>query len=178
MKTILVPTDGSPAADKALGVALDLAQVHGADLKLFHVLLRDKEPAQLLRLPELEEAGENVVSELGRLQSVPVSAPSAAAVMAAPDAASHPTPGPMLKMIGAHILRRALSNAAERGVTAEALELSEGPTAAAIVATADAVEADTIVMGARGLRTIDALTIGSVSQEVCRSAGATCIAVH
>ena len=43
MKTILMPTDGSEPAVKALDVALDLACQHEANVRLMHVLLRDKE---------------------------------------------------------------------------------------------------------------------------------------
>ena len=40
------------------------------------------------------------------------------------------------------------------------------------------IGADAIVMGTRGLRPMDAITVGSVSQEVCRTAKCTCIMVH
>ena len=52
MKRILVAVDGSRAADKALEVALDLAALYEAEIRLLHVLLRDKEPQELLRLPD------------------------------------------------------------------------------------------------------------------------------
>ena len=58
MKKILVPTDGSEVAIKDLEVALDLARLHHATITLLHVLLRDKEPAQLLRLPDLLGVGQ------------------------------------------------------------------------------------------------------------------------
>ncbi len=75
--------------------------------------------------------------------------------------------------MGSHILKGAVARAAERGVIAEPLDLAAGPAAPAIVAAAQAIEADTIVMGTRGLRTIDVLIFGCVSQEVCRTAGCT-----
>ena len=67
MKTILVPIDGSDVSEKALEVALDLAEHHNAQVKLLHVLLRDKEPEELLRLPDLAGTGAEVAAELGRL---------------------------------------------------------------------------------------------------------------
>ncbi|MDB5243553.1 MAG: universal stress protein UspA, partial [Spirosoma sp.] len=38
MKTILVPTDFTPLAEGALGVAVDLARTYGADILLVHYL--------------------------------------------------------------------------------------------------------------------------------------------
>jgi len=38
IKTILVPTDGSDHANKAVGLATDLALKYGASLVLLHVI--------------------------------------------------------------------------------------------------------------------------------------------
>ncbi len=178
MKTILVPTDGSTAAEKALDLALDLAQKHDADLKLLHVLLRDKEPDELLRLPELSAAEGDVRSELESLEKGPKTPRTAEELMGERSAPRRPAPESLLRTIGAHVLKRADAHAAERGVSAEILELADSAAAPAIKAAADAIHADTIVMGTRGLRQIEAVTFGSVSQEVCRSVDCTCIAVH
>ena len=64
MKRILVAIDGSRAADKALEVGLDLAEQHQAEIRLLHVLLRDKEPTELLRLPDLAHAKGDLVGAL------------------------------------------------------------------------------------------------------------------
>ena len=64
------------------------------------------------------------------------------------------------------------------GIKADVLDLADGEAAPAIKAAAEAASADTIVMGTRGLRQIEAVTFGSVSQEVCRTVECTCIAVH
>ncbi|HDL17068.1 MAG TPA: hypothetical protein ENH27_04435 [Rhizobiales bacterium] len=80
--------------------------------------------------------------------------------------------------MGEHILKRAQAQAAARGVPVETLELASDRPAEAIVAAARANSADAIVMGSRGLRYIEAISYGSVSQEVCRTANCTCVAVH
>ncbi|MGI9463456.1 MAG: universal stress protein [Aestuariivirgaceae bacterium] len=177
MKTILVPTDGSVAADKALGIALDLARLHGAQIKLLHVLLHDKEPDELLRLPEIG-ANEEVVAALKATAAGPAVTRTAEEVMAAPNAPDRPAADDVLTMIGAHVLGRAVARARAGGVAVDALDVADGATAATIISAAEAEAADTIVMGMRGLRQIEALTYGSVSQEVCRTAKCTCIAVH
>ncbi len=178
MNIILVPTDGSIAAEKALDVALDLAEKHDADIKLFHVLLRDKEPEELLTLPDLAVEQESVAQELSGLVDMPKAPHSAEELMSGQPAPDHPVSENLLQSIGAHVLQRASSRAASRGVRAEALPYSDGAAAAAIVSTAKAEAIDTIVMGTRGLRQIEAVAFGSVSQEVCRSVDCTCIAVH
>jgi nucleotide-binding universal stress UspA family protein len=178
MKTILVPTDGSVAAEKALDLALDLAQKHGANLKLLHVLLRDKEPDELLRLPELSEAEGDVVSKLHACEHCPEAQRTAEELMGECNVPKRPAPESLLRQIGAHVLKRATAHAAERGVKAEILDLADGATAPAIKAAAESAKADTIVMGTRGLRQIEAGTFGSVSQQVCRTVECTCVAVH
>ena len=90
MKTILVPTDGSEAADKALDLAFDLARQHDATIKLLHVLLRDKEPEDLLRLPDVDTAGDDVLNDLQRAAASPGKTLSASQLMSS--AVTKPTP--------------------------------------------------------------------------------------
>ena len=178
MNTILVPTDGSIAAEKALDVALDLAEKHDADVKLFHVLLRDKEPEELLTLPDLAVSQESVAQELSGLVNSPKAPHSAEELMSGQHAPDHPVSEDLLQNIGAHVLQRASLRAASRGIKAEVLPCSDGAAASAIVSMTKSEAIDTIVMGTRGLRQIEAVAFGSVSQEVCRSVDCTCIAVH
>lgn len=178
LKRILVAIDGSRAADKALEVALDLAEQHQAEIRLLHVLLRDKEPAELLRLPDLDHAKSDLVGELRRLAQAPGAVRSASEIMSNPGIPDRPVPVGILRKIGTYLLNRAGSSAEARCVSVEVLKLADGPVAETITATALAVQATTIVMGSRGLRLIDALGFGSASQEVFRTAPCTCVAVH
>ncbi len=178
MKTILVPTDGSHAAEKALDLALDLAEKHGATIKLLHVLLADKEPCELLRLPDIQSAGDSIVSALKGLEDGPEVERSAAELMGQRDAPDRPAPAPLLREIGSHVLERAKGQAASRGIAADIMTLSDGAPARAIVEAAADSKADAIIMGSRGLRQIESVAFGSVSQEVCRSTACTCVAVH
>jgi nucleotide-binding universal stress UspA family protein len=57
-------------------------------------------------------------------------------------------------------------------------ELLEGPEAEAILAVAETRQADLIVMGTRGLSTIQGLLLGSVSQKVVRHAQCPVMVVH
>jgi len=98
--------------------------------------------------------------------------------MAEPNLPSHPISEPLLRRIGALVLRRGSARAEERGITTEVLDLADGATTLSIVATAEAIGADTIVIGSRGFRHIETITFGSVSDEARRTARCTCIAVH
>lgn len=177
MKTILVPTDGSQAARKALGVAFDLAEKHNADIKLLHVLLREMEPDELLRLPGLAE-NQHVTRQLSDLAQGPKTVRTAKDLMSTPNAPDRPAPEALLRMIAEHVLGQACAQARNRDVAVEVLEIADGAAAPAIKAAAEMQAVDTIVMGMRGLGQIEATTFGSVSQEVCREIKCTCVAVH
>jgi len=169
LKRILVAIDGSRAADKALEVALDLAEQHQAEIRLLHVLLRDKEPTELLRLPDLDHAKSNLAGELQRLAQAPAAARSASEIMSNPGFPDRPVPVGVLRKIGTYLLRRAASWAEARCVPVEVLKLADGPVAESITTTAVAVQATTIVMGSRGLRLIDALGLSSRRQSRART---------
>ncbi len=65
---------------------------------------------------------------------------------------------------------RSGARARRKGVQEFALELGDGDPVERILEVAKRLKADTIVMGHRGLRDIEALTLGSVSNEVSRLA--------
>ena len=178
MKTILVPFDGSKAAESALDVAVDLALQHGAGIRLLHVLLHESEADELLDLPGVSDAGAELTEALARLAETPEQAHALEEDMAHPCAPLRPAPDGELRRIGGHVLDWAKRRAAERRADVQVLDLADGAPAEAILAAADSIAADAIVMGTRGLRPIDAFTIGSVSQKVCNTAKCTCIMVH
>jgi nucleotide-binding universal stress UspA family protein len=177
MKTILVPIDGSSAASKALDVALDLAEKHGATVKLLHALLHEMEPDALLGLPDVA-ADEKLTATLHGIADGPSAERSVEQILQNPNAPERPTPDDVLNRIGTCVLAGAIGKAHERGITAQALDMTGDAPANAICAAADQHAPDAIVMGMRGLSQIEAFTFGSVSQDVCRTVKCTCIAVH
>lgn len=177
MKYILVSTDGSDAAQKALDVAVDLAKSHDAGLVLFHTLMFDKEPEQLLKLAGVFD-DEDLCRQLEALRDAPAPVHTLEEVMEHPEAPTHPVPADVLQTIGEHVLDHALNAVTEHGVIGRCLDISGGAIAKAIVDAADEVDAIMIVMGTRGLRQIEELTFGSVSHELCRITDRTCVLVH
>lgn len=178
MKSILVSVDGSPYATRAMSIACDLAALHQADLKLLHVLMRDKDPGDFLNLPIASEIESGALEQLKALAAAPSPELTAADVMRSPNASGKVVPTPILEAAAKAILDSAASQAADRGLEYQILAPKDGNPADCIVAAAEDANVDTIVMGSRGVRMIDAMTIGSASQQVCNRAPCVCIIVH
>ena len=178
MKSILVAVDGSPYAGRALEIACDLADSHGAGIKLLHVLLAERDPAELLSLPAARRLPADAAAVLRNQQSAPAPELDADEIMRAPDAAAKHVQPDHLRAVAEAVLDEAADRVAARGLTAAALPAATGQPAAAIIAAARDAKVDTIVMGSRGLGEVAAFTLGSVSQAVCHDAPCTCIMVH
>ena len=73
------------------------------------------------------------------------------------------------KSAGQKVLDRICDRLAGHGVSPRE-DLLEGPEAEAILASADAHEADLVVMGTRGLGTLEGMLFGSISRKVSQHA--------
>lgn len=177
MQKILVPIDGSPIAHKALGVACDIAKARGGKVVLLHSLLHDKEPEELHRLADLEGAPKALHEALDAIESSPAREINEIDRMRDHNAVERPVPDEVLRDIGACILQVAGQEAETAGVESEAMELHDGPAAEGILDCARSQGVEAIVMGRRGLRNIEAIAFGSVSQAVGAQAPCTCITV-
>ena len=149
IKTILVPTDGSDHADKAVAFAGDIASKYGAAIILLHVL---SDPGSG-RMP-------NELRELARLEHIRIT--------------EHD-----IRQAGANeLLHNAERQAREHGATKIQQAIEEGDPTRNILASAEAHGADLIVMGSRGLGDLQGLLLGSVSHKVGHLAKCTCITVR
>jgi nucleotide-binding universal stress UspA family protein len=145
---ILVPTDGSDQADKAVEVASDLAVKYGAALTVLHVMEdigRSRIPPELESLNKIEHA------EI--------------------------TEHDMLRSVAKRIVDRAASRARELGVTKIDRDVLVGNPAREIVDYAQRSKVDLIVIGRRGLGRVADLLLGSVSHRVTQLAECPCLAV-
>jgi nucleotide-binding universal stress UspA family protein len=127
MHRIVIAVDGSPAAEEALEVGLDLAREQHAKVTLVHV----------------RPATEWLTSAFGPAPEV--SAPKE------PD----------------EVLDAAVAAAAAHGVECDT-DVREGFPEDEIVRAADAVAADLVVVGSRGLSPVGRFVLGSVSRGVLR----------
>ena len=86
-------------------------------------------------------------------------------------------PGPASDEITKEALRKARAVLAEQGVEAGLVE-GFGDAADAIVKEAEASDADLIVVGARGLNTVERWLLGSVSSKVVHHAACDVLVVR
>lgn len=177
MTKILVATDGSDHADKALDVACDLANERKADLRILHVRMDDKEPAEMMKLLVLQARGGGLMQTLKDAAESAGDNLSAEAIMQDQNRPLHHVPTEVLEEIGQMVLADAEEHARSRGLTPEILPIATSKPAAAILSAAEDHQSSIIVMGCRGIGDFEAFSFGSVSHEVCEKAACTCITV-
>ena len=166
INTLLAATDGSTHARKALEVAVDLAEKYGAKLVVIHVMGHGEVPEGLAHMAEIE----HVVDPEPADYSLPRAAVTHAGEKHSRDKLIH-------AFIGEKLLEEAEQLAKKNGVTDIHSVMEEGDPASSILKTAEAQNADFIVMGSRGLGTLKGLVVGSVSQKVNHLAQCTCVFV-
>ena len=172
INTILVPTDGSDHARKAVALASDLAEKYGATLILLHVLLRGRLPKGMERLAEAEHITE--AEDPSQVFSGNIPAASSA-VFRGPR--TKPLSRQVYEIVGRQILENAEKSANERDIDEVRLLIEDGDPAQRILECAEREKADVIVMGSRGLSDLKGLLVGSVSHKVSELSPCTCIAV-
>ena len=170
-ETILVPTDGSDHANKAVDLAADLGDKFKARIVILHVLLRDATVSDLITLCK-------------RLKG-PVELTDKLAVVGDPSASSPTIYGPvpvrvpesLLEEVGYLITNNAMQLAKAKGAGNIEVHVRDGSPADLILTAAEHENADAIVMGSRGLGRISEMLMGSVSHKVNHLSKCTCITV-
>jgi len=174
--SIIVATDGSDHADKAVAVAGDLAAKYDANITLLHVLLRRNAAAAGLRkLIDVEKLSDKVREEFERFESMQSTTETATAGLIT---TSLPFPTDVLVAVGQAISDKAEGIAKEHGAEKIDRIIGEGDPADVILDTARYHNADLIVLGTRGLSDLKGLFVGSVSHKVSHLADCTCITVR
>ncbi len=175
IKTILVATDGSKHAKKALTLASDLGAKYKARLVLVHVLLINARSETLRALAtrrglskKLRDQMENYEVDFHR---------EVAAAGAAVGFVTVPPPRELVEAIGQQVMERAENIATKAGVKKISSVMVEGDPAEAILDLAAKNKADMIIMGSRGLSDFKGLLLGSISHKVSAQAECTCVTV-
>lgn len=172
---ILVPVDGSDHARKAVAMAADLAQKYGAELVLFHVLLRHQLTDELRHAAEVEQLPAEGGRDTGHVvPGVPEGRfPADIEWREKGDA-----PRDVLDAVARYVLDRAAHIARDHGAGDVRSMVADGDPADAILDAADEVGADVIVMGSRGLGALREVFGGSVSHKVGHRATCTVVSVR
>jgi nucleotide-binding universal stress UspA family protein len=159
MQHILVPTDFSETAGKALNHALPLAELTGARITLLHVIYHEKIKEALLGLDAIENLSASMDLAPDASRYVPaydLSAIRSAAQKKLDDVAKVNTPP---------------------NVTIDTA-IREGRPSIAIVGFATTGHVDLIVMGTHGRGPVGRMYLGSVTDNVIRTADCPVMAVR
>lgn len=173
IKKILVPTDGSDHANKAIDLAADLAGKYQAEVVLLHVLLQHTSVYDLKVLAEKYGAGKDTIDKLDEVSEAIIEASSAG--YGGP--ISLPAPIEAVRAIGDAICGNALERVKSKSVDKVKASVVGGSAADAILEAADAEGVDMIVMGSRGLGKLADMLMGSVSHKVSHHCKVTCVTV-
>jgi nucleotide-binding universal stress UspA family protein len=174
IKTVVVPTDGSAHAKKAIDLAADIAEKYDARMVILHVLLRHTSESDIETLCK-----ENAVSDVlaKKIENLRESHLEMMAATYEPGAVFIIIPDDILKEVGDLVLGNARKRAESKGVKQITTQILDGSPADKIIAVAEKENAEMIVMGSRGLGNIAGLLMGSVSHKVNHQSSCTCVTV-
>ena len=165
-KNVLVATDGSDQANKAVDLASDMAAKYGAALTVLSVIESGALTEDAKRLAAQKGVDINPVLEIPDIVGMGMVPPILPNVKDTLDTSR----------IQAELAEAIMEEAKDRAAAARGLT-ETGHAAEAILRVAEAEGADLIVMGSRGLGALKGLLMGSVSQKVSGLANCTCITV-
>ncbi len=174
IKAIVVPTDGSAHAKKAIDLAADIAGKYGARMVILHVLLRHTSESDIEALCKeitMPDALAKRFEDLRKAFLEMVATSYEAGPM------SIPIPADVLNEVGNLILDNARQSAESKGVKDITAHVVDGAPADKIIAAAEKENADMIVMGSRGLGNVAGLLMGSVSHKVSHLSKCSCVTV-
>jgi nucleotide-binding universal stress UspA family protein len=174
IKTVVVATDGSAHANRAVALAGEVAAKFRARLVATHTLLHGASSETLDKLANrkaLTKAQRNLLDTYEGDMAVTMAQAGVAPI------ATIPPPAELLQVIGSQILERAAAAAKKAGVKQVATRLASGEPADDVLDAAKREKADLIVLGTRGLGEIKGLLLGSVSHKVSARAGCAVLTV-
>ena len=171
INNIVVATDGSSSAGKALDTAMELAEKFDAKLTLVHVLTHDHPSAEMRRMLEIEHLDEPIPVQ--KESSGGTSAAIGRLLKAGLDSKEYR----IVAVLGEQILNAAAKSAKKAGVKNVDSVLRDGDYANSILEVADEINADMIVVGRRGLSKLKGFVTGSVSHKISQRANCTVVTV-
>jgi len=169
---IVVATDGSYNANRAVSLAADLAVKYGAELFVLHSVIEGPVPQSLLQWARVE----HLIDEEPP-QATDVEWPSYPRLgVIGPEMVPRVSYQARVGL-GRAILDHAVQWARDMGAKRITPVLEEGDAAQAVAKLARKEQADLVVLGTRGLGTLEEAVLGSVSHKVISLRLAPCLAV-
>ena len=168
-ETILVPTDGSEHANKAVELASDIAEKYKARMVLLHVLPTGPLPDSLRRMAQAEHI---TSASPGAAPLTPEGQFPASTIFGKEDETQE-----VRNFIAEKIVSDAKRVAREKGVENTSGAIEDGDPTDRILQYVEKEGANLIVMGSRGLGDLKGLLVGSVSHKVSQMSPCSCITV-
>jgi nucleotide-binding universal stress UspA family protein len=169
-KKILVATDGSEHAERAVQLATDMARLYDAEIHMVNVRSRGRVSPEMIRLAEVEHLVSPASQPAGgQKPNVPLlmsDAVKKSEIIAR-----------AVEAVGEQLLQRAAAKVKGQGIASVTTQHLGGDPAESILEEAKRVDADLIILGSRGLGNLKGLLLGSVSNRVSQLAQCTCITV-
>lgn len=172
-KNILLATDGSKHAKKAVRVAADLAGTYKATLTIVSVAPISMSVDEIERLPQARRFPKAVKDEIKRLGAILADDASAGESLFPRVPAPHAA---LMALANALIDQAAAAAKRAKAGKIERAPLTGAP-AEGILEQAKRSRADLIVMGTRGLSDLGGLFMGSVSHRVIHLSACPCLTV-
>ena len=156
---ILLATDGSGNADRALDAAIDLAKSRPASLTVLHTVIQGALPPGLLRWAEVE----HLMPAEGDTELVPNVYGPVATVTAD---RKRQVPYRVRHAVAEAVVNHARNKALSEGVEQVDVRIADGDPAEVIEETLQDGGHDLLVLGTRGHGMLRGLLVGSVSHKV------------
>ena len=174
ISNILVATDGSDTAGRAVDLAAEIASKLGVPLTVGHVLQHGARAEELNRMAEAEHLVRHTASE-ARLNIANIPSNMDALFTGTLSGADRER---AIAVMGDEIADGAARRAKEKGAKNVSTRVVNGDYDEGILEMAKEVGADMIVIGHRGLGRLRQMFQGSVSQKVNQQAECTVVTVR
>jgi len=174
IKHILVATDGSDTSIRAVTTAAAIAAKFGAAMTVVHVMLHGSRAEEASRMAEVEHLVRHAsASALPELENVPGSMTDLFRA-----SRNNEETARILSALGDRIVEDAADSARKAGVEEVSTLVEAGDYAETILKAAKTTEVDMIVLGSRGLGSLEGMLLGSVSDKVARHAACSVLTVR
>jgi len=172
-KKILVATDGSNHAFRALDIASDLAKKYGAELLIVHILMHGKVPHGFRRMAEVEHIGSTQSPRMEDLYNLPGNL-----LTTMRNIEPEVNEDEYFDFLAKHIITNSKTAAKENGVDKIDARILSGDVAERILALISSEQIDLVILGTRGIGGIKRMLMGSVASKVSQLAECPCLTVR
>jgi nucleotide-binding universal stress UspA family protein len=173
MTVIVIATDGSLSAERAVHIGADIAKARRADVVLVSAIDTAPIPDSLRAMAETEHVID-ATPEVHDAHRANIPSWMMQGVLAAARAQETIN---LRRAVSDLALEKARAILGEAGVTQITDRVAEGAAADVIVQAAEAEHAEMVVMGSRGLGALETFLHGSTSKSVAERTDRTCVVV-